>query len=90
MHAHLIQIKIVLPVDPVMHVAGINASEASAVEGLILESHVTMEDACHRPTRNKFVTFSFIDSHCLFALGFGIRILLSIYKSAFFLFANFI
>lgn len=41
-HTHLIQIRIVLSVYSVMHVAGINEREASAVEGLILENHVTM------------------------------------------------
>lgn len=67
MHTYLIQIKIVLSVDPVMHIAGINEREASAVEGLILENDVEF----HHPTGNAFVTFPFIDSQCLFVLGFG-------------------
>jgi len=79
-YAYLVQTEIVLSVDPVMHVAGINAREASAVEGLILENHVTF----HHPTGNAFITFSFTDSQCLFALGFSVDVLFSIYKLAFF------
>lgn len=41
-HMYLIQIKIVLSVDPVMHVAGINEREALPVEELILENHVIL------------------------------------------------
>lgn len=41
-HMYLIQIKIVLSVDPVLHVAGINEREASPVEELIPENHVIL------------------------------------------------